>query len=120
VRDGCIHYAGHNLLPRGAHELVKRGIAHSPEDRRILTRQTVLDNLKLGAYCRSDRLGIKSDLEQQFLIFPRLAERRQQLAGTLSGGEQQKLAIALQPWVGGSPAITATEGLHYIHVPSPH
>jgi branched-chain amino acid transport system ATP-binding protein len=94
VREGCIHYAGHNLLPRGAHELVKLGIAHSPEGRRILTRQTVLDNLKLGAYCRSDRLGIKSDLEQQFLTFPRLAERRHQIAGTLSGGEQQMLAIA--------------------------
>jgi branched-chain amino acid transport system ATP-binding protein len=94
VREGRIHYAGKNILPRNAHELVKLGIAHSPEGRRILTRQTVLDNLKLGAYSRSDRLGIKTDLEQQFLSFPRLAERRNQIAGTLSGGEQQMLAIA--------------------------
>jgi branched-chain amino acid transport system ATP-binding protein len=94
VRDGLIHYAGQSILSRGAHEMVKLGMAHSPEGRRILTRQTVLDNLKLGAYSRSDRLGIKADLEQQFLTFPRLAERRHQIAGTLSGGEQQMLAIA--------------------------
>lgn len=94
VRDGQINYAGQSILPRGAHEMVKLGVAHSPEGRRILTRQTVLDNLKLGAYSRTDRLGIKSDLEQQFLTFPRLAERRNQIAGTLSGGEQQMLAIA--------------------------
>ncbi|MDX2097253.1 MAG: ATP-binding cassette domain-containing protein, partial [Leptolyngbyaceae cyanobacterium bins.59] len=64
------------------------------EGRRILARMTVLDNLELGAYTRSDRLGIKADIEKQFLTFPRLAERRHQLAGTLSGGEQQMLAIA--------------------------
>jgi branched-chain amino acid transport system ATP-binding protein len=94
VREGYIHYAGQSILSRGAHEMVKLGVAHSPEGRRILTRQTVLDNLLLGAYSRSDRLGIKSDLEQQLLAFPRLAERRHQIAGTLSGGEQQMLAIA--------------------------
>ncbi len=94
VRDGSIHYVGRAILSRNAHEMVKLGMAHSPEGRRILTRQTVLDNLKLGAYSRSDRLGIKADLEQQFLTFPRLAERRHQIAGTLSGGEQQMLAIA--------------------------
>jgi branched-chain amino acid transport system ATP-binding protein len=93
-RQGQILYRGENLLHRRAHEVVKLGIAHSPEGRKILTRQTVLDNLKLGAYTRSDRLGIKSDLEQQFQTFPRLAERRHQLAGTLSGGEQQMLALA--------------------------
>jgi branched-chain amino acid transport system ATP-binding protein len=91
---GYIQYNAQNLLQCDAHEVVSLGIAHSPEGRRILTRQTVLDNLKLGAYTRQDRLGIKSDLEQQFLTFPRLAERRNQLAGTLSGGEQQMLAIA--------------------------
>jgi branched-chain amino acid transport system ATP-binding protein len=94
VRDGSIHYAGQTILNRSAHEMVKLGMAHSPEGRRILTRQTVLDNLKLGAYSRSDRLGIKADLEQQFLTFPRLAERCHQIAGTLSGGEQQMLAIS--------------------------
>jgi branched-chain amino acid transport system ATP-binding protein len=93
-RDGQLQYNGQDLLRHSAHEVVRLGIAHSPEGRRILTRQTVLDNLTLGAYTRSDRLAIKSDLEQQFLTFPRLAERRNQMAGTLSGGEQQMLAIA--------------------------
>ena len=94
VRDGQIFYNGYNITQQRAHAVVKRGIAHSPEGRRILARQTVLNNLHLGAYTRSDRLGIKADIEQQFLTFPRLAERRHQFAGTLSGGEQQMLAIA--------------------------
>lgn len=94
IRDGCILYNGQNITRQPAHAVVKLGIAHSPEGRRILARQTVLDNLQLGAYTRSDRLGIKADIERQFLTFPRLAERRHQLAGTLSGGEQQMLAIA--------------------------
>jgi branched-chain amino acid transport system ATP-binding protein len=94
VRSGRIIYNGQDITRRRAHEVVTLGIAHSPEGRRILARQTVLDNLELGAYTRSDRLGIKADIEQQFLTFPRLAERRNQLAGTLSGGEQQMLAIA--------------------------
>lgn len=94
VRSGRIIYNGQDITRRRAHEVVSLGIAHSPEGRRILARQTVLDNLELGAYTRSDRLGIKADIEQQFLTFPRLAERRNQLAGTLSGGEQQMLAIA--------------------------
>jgi branched-chain amino acid transport system ATP-binding protein len=93
-RDGLIIYNGRNITREPAHTVVGLGIAHSPEGRRILTRQTVLDNLQLGAYTRSDHLGIKADIEQQFLTFPRLAERRHQLAGTLSGGEQQMLAIA--------------------------
>ena len=93
-RDGLIIYNGRNITREPAHRVVGLGIAHSPEGRRILARQTVLDNLQLGAYTRSDRLGIKTDIEQQFLTFPRLAERRYQLAGTLSGGEQQMLAIA--------------------------
>jgi branched-chain amino acid transport system ATP-binding protein len=94
ARSGRIIYNGQDITRRRAHEVVSMGIAHSPEGRRILARQTVLDNLELGAYPRSDRLGIKADIEQQFLTFPRLAERRHQLAGTLSGGEQQMLAIA--------------------------
>src|SRR5206468_2131525 len=73
---------------------VRLGIAQSPEGRRVLTRQSVLDNLRLGAYIRSDRAGIAADIERQLERFPRLAERRGQLAGTLSGGEQQMLAIA--------------------------
>ncbi len=94
IHEGHILYNGQNITRQPAHTVMKVGIAHSPEGRRILARQTVLDNLELGAYVRSDRLGIKADIEQQFLTFPRLAERRHQLAGTLSGGEQQMLAIA--------------------------
>ncbi|MCY6491299.1 MULTISPECIES: ABC transporter ATP-binding protein [Leptolyngbya] len=94
VRSGKIIYAGQDITQRRASEVVKLGIAHSPEGRRVLARQTVLDNLELGAYIRSDRFGIKADMERQFQLFPRLAERRNQLAGTLSGGEQQMLAIA--------------------------
>lgn len=93
-KDGKIFYQQRDITTLRADQVVKLGLAHSPEGRRVLSRQTVLDNLLLGAYTRGDRLGIKSDLEQQFLIFPRLAERRHQLAGTLSGGEQQMLAIA--------------------------
>jgi branched-chain amino acid transport system ATP-binding protein len=70
------------------------GIAQSPEGRQVLARQSVLDNLELGAYVRKDRAGIKNDIAKMFQLFPRLEERKQQSAGTLSGGEQQMLAIA--------------------------
>jgi branched-chain amino acid transport system ATP-binding protein len=92
--SGRIIYNGRDITRTSPSRVVQLGIAHSPEGRRVLARQSVLTNLELGAYIRSDRLGIKSDLEQQFLQFPRLGERRNQLAGTLSGGEQQMLAIA--------------------------
>ena len=92
--DGVITYGGRNIARLRADEVVRLGIAQAPEGRRILARQTVLDNLLLGAYTRSDRSAIGADIEQQFKRFPRLAERRTQLAGTLSGGEQQMLAIA--------------------------
>jgi branched-chain amino acid transport system ATP-binding protein len=91
---GQILYNGQDITRYRPDRVVSLGIAQSPEGRRVLTRQTVLTNLELGAYTRSDRLGIKSDIEHQFLTFPRLGERRNQLAGTLSGGEQQMLAIA--------------------------
>ncbi|MBF2028550.1 MAG: ABC transporter ATP-binding protein [Oscillatoriales cyanobacterium C42_A2020_001] len=94
VRQGRILYDGRDITRKRAHEVVNLGIAHSPEGRRILARMTVLDNLELGAYTRRDRLGVKADIEKQFLTFPRLAERKSQQAGTLSGGEQQMLAIA--------------------------
>ncbi|MCC3414104.1 MAG: ABC transporter ATP-binding protein [Microcoleus sp. PH2017_29_MFU_D_A] len=94
LREGQIIYSGRDISRRQAHEVVKLGIAHSPEGRRVLAQQTVLTNLELGAYVRSDFAAIKADLSRQFEIFPRLAERRTQLAGTLSGGEQQMLAIA--------------------------
>lgn len=93
-RNGKIIYRGRDITRRQAHEMVKLGIAHSPEGRRVLARQTVQDNLELGAYVRDNSVEIKSDLQHQFQLFPRLAERRNQLAGTLSGGEQQMLAIA--------------------------
>lgn len=92
--QGQILYNGRGITKLRPDQVVSLGIAHSPEGRRVLARQTILTNLELGAYTRSDRLGIKSDIEQQFLTFPRLGERRHQLAGTLSGGEQQMLAIA--------------------------
>ncbi len=94
MRQGQIIYSGRDITRRQAHEVVKLGIAHSPEGRRVLAQQTVLTNLELGAYVRSDFAAIKADLSRQFEIFPRLSERRTQLAGTLSGGEQQMLAIA--------------------------
>ncbi|BAY26320.1 branched-chain amino acid ABC transporter ATP-binding protein [Calothrix sp. NIES-2100] len=93
-KNGQIIYNGRNITRRQAYEVVKLGIAHSPEGRRVLARQTVLDNLLLGAYIRNDQKEIKADLEHQYQLFPRLAQRRNQLAGTLSGGEQQMLAIA--------------------------
>lgn len=93
-KTGRILYKGQDITRVPAHEVVRRGLAHSPEGRRILSRQTILTNLELGAITRSDRLGIKSDIDRQFQTFPRLSERRHQLAGTLSGGEQQMLAIA--------------------------
>ncbi len=93
-RSGQIIYDGKNITSLSPDQVVKVGIAHSPEGRRVLAKQTVLDNLELGAFIRGDRWGIKADIEKQFQIFPRLGERRDQLAGTLSGGEQQMLAIA--------------------------
>lgn len=92
-RQGHIYYNGRDISRYPAYKIVQFGIAHSPEGRKILSRLTVLDNLNLGAYIRSDN-NIKADIEQQFQLFPRLAERRNQLAGTLSGGEQQMLAIS--------------------------
>jgi branched-chain amino acid transport system ATP-binding protein len=93
-KSGQIIYNGRNISRRLAHEVVQVGIAHCPEGRRVLARQTVLDNLLLGAYIRSNQAEIKADIQQQFELFPRLAQRQNQLAGTLSGGEQQMLAIA--------------------------
>jgi branched-chain amino acid transport system ATP-binding protein len=76
-----------------AHELVRRGIGQSPEGRRIFSRMTVMENLQMGAFSRPDRRNLKGDFDRVFELFPRLLERRSQAAGTLSGGEQQMLAI---------------------------
>lgn len=94
ARAGDILYQGQSLLKQRPDRVVQMGIAHVPEGRRVLARMTVEDNLILGAYIRGDKAGIAADLETQFERFPRLKERRAQLAGTLSGGEQQMLAIA--------------------------
>jgi branched-chain amino acid transport system ATP-binding protein len=94
VRRGRIVYDGQELSRLRPDEVVRRGIAQVPEGRRMLARQSVLDNLLLGAYTRSNSGEIQTDIEQQFQRFPVLARRRRQLAGTLSGGEQQMLAIA--------------------------
>ena len=76
-----------------AHEIVKRGIAQSPEGRRLFPRMTVAENLEMGAFQRSDKAGIRDDMERVYDLFPRLKERRSQKAGTMSGGEQQMCAI---------------------------
>ncbi|PJF42419.1 MAG: ABC transporter ATP-binding protein [Chloroflexota bacterium] len=94
ARQGRIIFNGKDISRSAPHEVVRLGVAHCPEGRRVLTRQSVYDNLMLGAYVRNDTAAIKADIELQFKRFPRLQERRNQLAGTLSGGEQQMLAIA--------------------------
>jgi branched-chain amino acid transport system ATP-binding protein len=93
-RAGQIFYDGTEISAVRPDEVVRRGIAQCPEGRRVLTRFSVLDNLEIGAYTRSDRAQIRADIERQFSLFPILGERRTQMAGTLSGGEQQMLAIA--------------------------
>ncbi|MCK4741174.1 MAG: ABC transporter ATP-binding protein [Anaerolineales bacterium] len=91
-REGSIVYEGDDLLSYSAHEIVYKGIAMVPEGRGIFAKLSVLENLDMGAYSRSDKEGIKQDLKRVFTLFPRLEERRNQVAGTLSGGEQQMLA----------------------------
>jgi branched-chain amino acid transport system ATP-binding protein len=90
---GEIQFRGKSLRGMKAHEIVRAGISHVPEGRIVFANLTVLENLELGAYLRRDRAGIAEDLKKIFHLFPRLDERRRQSAGTLSGGEQQMLAI---------------------------
>jgi len=94
VHRGRITFDGRDITAARPSDVVRLGIAQVPEGRRMLTRQSVLDNLVLGAYTRTDGAEIEADVERQFARFPVLAQRRRQLAGTLSGGEQQMLAIA--------------------------
>ncbi|MBK8288295.1 MAG: ABC transporter ATP-binding protein [Cellvibrionales bacterium] len=91
---GEIHFAGCNLRNTPAHALVSQGLALVPEGRGIFGDMSVLENLQMGAYHRQDKAGIRQDIEHAYTLFPRLAERQQQAAGTLSGGEQQMVAIA--------------------------
>lgn len=92
-REGSIHFDGQPIHNVPAHALVSKGISQSPEGRRIFPRLSVIDNLEMGAFHRNDRAGIKTDMEMVFGLFPRLKERTKQFAGTLSGGEQQMLAM---------------------------
>lgn len=93
-KQGKILFEGKDLNTTSTQEIVRLGIAQSPEGRMIFPRMTILENLEMGAFQRQDKLGIKSDMERVFLLFPRLKERITQKGGTLSGGEQQMLAIA--------------------------
>ncbi|MBO2536361.1 ABC transporter ATP-binding protein [Rummeliibacillus suwonensis] len=92
-KKGTIEYLGQSIAGKPAQSIVKAGISHVPEGRRVFANMTVEDNLDLGAYLRNDRAEIAKDKERVFNIFPILLERRKQLSGTLSGGEQQMLAM---------------------------
>ena len=91
--EGQIEYLGQSIRGKGAWDLVKDGLAMVPEGRGVFTRMTITENLLMGAYIRSDKAEIALDLDKVFTLFPRLKERRDQLAGTMSGGEQQMLAM---------------------------
>ena len=93
-KQGSIRFAGHEIAGRAPHAIVAQGVALVPENRLVFPAMTVIDNLQAGAYQRGDRSEIGSDVERMFVRFPRLKERATQLAGTLSGGEQQMLAVA--------------------------
>jgi branched-chain amino acid transport system ATP-binding protein len=91
--SGNIEYLGKDIQGQGAWDLVKQGLVMVPEGRGVFTRMSILENLQMGAYLRNDKDGIAADVERVFTLFPRLKERSAQLAGTLSGGEQQMLAM---------------------------
>jgi len=91
-RQGRIRLAGDDLTAYKPHQIVAKGVVQVPEGRRVLGRLTVTENLEMGAFTRNDKAGIAQDMERVFALFPRLKERRRQISGTLSGGEQQMLA----------------------------
>jgi branched-chain amino acid transport system ATP-binding protein len=93
MNDGDIEYLGKSIRGQGPWDLVKQGLAMVPEGRGVFTRMTIIENLQMGAYIRDDKADILVDIEKIFTIFPRLKERCEQLAGTMSGGEQQMLAM---------------------------
>jgi branched-chain amino acid transport system ATP-binding protein len=90
---GDIEYLGQSIRGKGAWDLVRQGLAMVPEGRGVFTRMSITENLQMGAHIRNDKSGIAADMDKVFATFPRLKERRDQLAGTLSGGEQQMLAM---------------------------
>jgi branched-chain amino acid transport system ATP-binding protein len=92
-RQGKIRFQGKDITEEAPHDVVKMGISQSPEGRRLFSRMSVLENLEMGAFQREDRAQLKEDLDRVYSLFPRLAERKSQKAGTLSGGEQQMCAI---------------------------
>lgn len=92
--QGQIRFEGQEIMKLDPHKIVERGISQVPEGRGVFPDLTVLENLKLGAYVRNDKAGVAADIQGMFELFPRLEERKKQLAGTMSGGEQQMLAIA--------------------------
>ena len=92
-REGAIEFRGKDITRRPPHEIVGMGISQSPEGRRLFPHMSVIENLEMGAFQRSDRKGIREDLDRVYGLFPRLAERKDQKAGTMSGGEQQMCAI---------------------------
>jgi branched-chain amino acid transport system ATP-binding protein len=92
-RQGRIRFQGKDITNAPPHEIVKMGIAQSPEGRRLFPRMSVLENLEMGAFQRNDKQNFQEDIDRVFGLFPRLAERRQQKAGTMSGGEQQMVAM---------------------------
>jgi len=93
INDGDIEYMGKSIRGQGPWDLVKQGLAMVPEGRGVFSRMTIVENLQMGAYIRNDKADVLADIDKVFTIFPRLKERRDQLAGTLSGGEQQMLAM---------------------------
>ncbi len=92
-QSGTVRFDGRDITRTGPSKIVEMGICQSPEGRRLFPRMTVVDNLFMGAYTRNDKPGIATDMDRVFTLFPRLKERRTQIAGTLSGGEQQMLAM---------------------------
>jgi branched-chain amino acid transport system ATP-binding protein len=92
-RRGTIRFLGQDITRTSAHEIVRQGVSQSPEGRKLFPRMTVVENLEMGAFQRSDKSDIKEDMDRVFALFSRLAERRSQRAGTMSGGEQQMCAI---------------------------
>jgi len=92
-REGEIHFEGKAIAGMPAHTVTSMGLVQVPEGRRVFSQMTVLENLEIGAYLRNDNAAIKQDMDRIFALFPRLRERRRQVAGTLSGGEQQMLAM---------------------------